>query len=141
MGQEVEAAIDQATVQRETLLRMLSARARPGERPEDVLIDLGLVSDRELAFQLSHASGRPLVGLRGFVPDPKLFLYVPLSLAASERICPLSLRGDRLELASVFLDPDLSYLTERFPNLELELVLAARDDVLAALQLARTEEP
>ena len=75
----------------------------------------------------------PLVGLRGFVPDEKLFLYVPVTLAQRERICPLVLVGDSLKLATAYLDPDLSYVRGRFPHLELELVIAARSEILAAL--------
>jgi len=41
--------------------------------------------------------------------------------------------GDSLKLASVFLDPELSYLERRFPNLTVELGIAARGEVLEAL--------
>ena len=118
----------------EAVLRALEPRARAGERPEDVLIDHNLVPARDLALQLAGTTGLPLVGLRGFEPDPKLFLYIPVSVAVQERICPLVLVGDSLKLASAYPDPDLSYLRSRFPNLLLEVVLAPRDEILAALR-------
>ena len=117
----------------EALLGALSPRTRPGERPEEVLLDLGVVSDRDFALELALRAELPLVGLRGFVPDEKLFLYVPVTLAQRERICPLVLVGDSLKLATAYLDPDLSYVRGRFPHLELELVIAARSEILAAL--------
>jgi type II secretion system (T2SS) protein E len=108
--------------------------ARPGERPEDVLLDLGLVDERRLAFALAARSGRRYEGLRGFTPDHRLFLYVPLALAQRERVVPLALAGARLVTASAFLDPDLSLVTQRFPNLQLELLVTPRSEILAALR-------
>jgi len=93
----------------------------------------GIISDRDLAFQLALTSQLQFAGLRGFVPDERLFLYIPVSLAVSERICPLVMVGSSLKIASAFIDPDLSYLEQRFPNLDVELVLAARGEILAAL--------
>jgi hypothetical protein len=107
---------------------------RPGERAEDVLLDLKLVDDHALAVALAFRSGRPYRGLRGLAPDHRLFLYVPVHLAQRERVCPLALEGERLTLASAYLDPDLSHVRQRFPALSLEFVLAPRDEVLEALQ-------
>ncbi|HEY6962726.1 MAG TPA: hypothetical protein VI408_12620 [Gaiellaceae bacterium] len=107
---------------------------RPGERPEETLLDLGLVDDRRLALSLAWRSGRPYQGLRGLVPDPRLFLYLPLSIANRERCVPLALRHESLRVASAFLDPDLGYLDGRFPNLRVELVVSPRREILAALQ-------
>src|SRR5436305_3553020 len=92
------------TLHSEALLGALIPRTRPGERPEEVLLDLGIVSDRDFALELSVRSALPMVGLRGFVPDEKLFLYLPVSVAQRERICPLVLVGDSLKLATAYLD-------------------------------------
>jgi hypothetical protein len=123
----------QRALHSEALLGALLPRTRPGERAEELLLDLGVVSDRDFALELSLRAELPMVGLRGFVPDEKLFLYLPVSVAQRERICPLVLVGDSLKLASAYLDPDLSYVRGRFPHLELELVVAARGEILAAL--------
>jgi hypothetical protein len=109
-------------------------RSRPGERAEDVLLDLRLVDDRDLALSLALRSGRPFQGLRGFEPDHRLFLHLPLHLAQRERVAPLVLVGNSLTIASAYLDPDLSPVRERFPNLRLELVVSPRVEVLEALQ-------
>ena len=116
------------------VLRALRNNGRPGERPEEVLLDLGLVSEHDLALELALASQRPFCGLRGFSPDPRLFLYLPVHVALRERLCPLVMIGDSMKLATAFIDPDLTYLTERFPKLELELVVATRGDILGALE-------
>src|SRR4051812_18763080 len=121
------------TLHSEALLGALLPRTRPGERAEEVLLDLGIVSDRDFALELSLRADVSMVGLRGFAPDEKLFLSLPVSMAQRERICPLVLVGDSLKIASAYLDPDLSYVRGRFPHLELELVVAARGEILAAL--------
>lgn len=108
--------------------------ARPGERAEDVLLDLKLADDRTLALTLAMRSGRRFEGLRGFEADARLFLYLPLALARRERVLPIVLVGDALMVASAYLDPDLSYLDERFPRLRLELVVAPRSEILEALR-------
>lgn len=131
---EVASRLRLRSLQGEALLRALAPRARPGERPEEVLLDLGVVPDRDLALELALASGLPLVGLRDFVPDAKLFLYLPVSVALAQRVCPIVLVEDSLKLATAFLDPDLSYVSGRFPNLHLDLVLAPRDEILEALR-------
>jgi hypothetical protein len=117
------------------IVKALARSARPGERAEEKLIDLGVVDERELALELAAGSGRPFTGLRGFVPDPALFLYIPVATAVQERVCPLVLVGDSLKVASAYLDPDLVAVRTRFPNLELDLVVGMRSEILAALRL------
>ena len=120
-------------VQVEAVLNALERRARPGERPEEVLLDLGLVDGRDFALELAARAGLPYGGLRDFIPDPRLFLYVPVATAVAERVCPLVLVDDSLKLASAYLDPDLAAVRLRFPNLELSLVIVPRDELLVAL--------
>lgn len=117
----------------DAVLRAL-LRSSAGGRAEERLLDLGLVDERDLALELAACSGRPFNGLRGFRPDAALFLYVPVALALQERVCPLLLVGDSLKIASAYLDPDLTSVRARFPHLELDLVLAVRSEILAALR-------
>jgi len=129
----VDAALDD--LRRLGLLALLDVLVgRPGERAEDVLLDLNLVDDHALALALALRSGRPYRGLRELAPDHRLFLYVPLHLAQRERVCPLALEDGRLTIASAYLDPELGRVSERFPSLELELVVSPRSEVLEALQ-------
>lgn len=123
------------TLQVEAALDVLERRARPGERPEEALLDSGLVDDRDFAIELALRSGLPYGGLRGFIPDPKLFLYIPVATAVAQRVCPLVLVDDSLKLASVYLDPDLLGVRTRFPNLDLALVIVPRDELLDSLRL------
>jgi hypothetical protein len=121
------------SLQEEALYDSLARRARPGERPEELLFDLWLLDEHGFAHELSGRTGRQFTGLRGFEPDPRLFFYLPLPVAMRQRVCPLVLVGDSLKLASAYLDPDLSYLARRFPSLQIELAIAPRSEILEAL--------
>jgi len=122
-----------ASLQESAILDSLARRARPGERVEELLFDLGLLDEHAFALEIASASRRPYAGLRDFVPDPRLFVYLPVPIAVRERVCPLVLVGDSLKLASAFLDPDLSHLERRFPNLSADFAIAPRGEILEAL--------
>ena len=62
----------------EALLAALSVRARPGERPQELLFDLGLLSSRDFALELAVRSGTPYLGLRGFLSTNDLLLICRL---------------------------------------------------------------
>lgn len=121
----------------ESLLEALPTLAE-GERAEDRLLDLGWLSERDLGLQIALGAGRAFTGLREFTPDPKLFLYVPLALAEREKVVPLVLVGDTLKLASAYYAPDLDLVRQRFPKVDIDLVVAMRSEVEAALERATT---
>ncbi len=121
------------SLQDDAIFESLARRARPGERPEELTFDLGLVAESEYALELAAKAGFPYAGLREFMPDARLFVYLPLAIATRERVCPLLLVGDALKLASAYADPDLSYLERRFPHLRVDLTISPRSEILAAL--------
>jgi hypothetical protein len=95
--------------------------------------NVGPEATRE-ALALSLSTGLPYTGLREFTPDPKLFRYVPLGLAADQQIVPIVLVGDTLKLASASPHPDLSLLHSRFPYLTVDIVLAPGSEIDRVLQ-------
>jgi hypothetical protein len=120
------------------VLESLARRARPGERPEELLFDLGLLKEHDFALETASHAGLPFTGLRDFVPDPRLFVYLPVPIAMRERVCPLLLMRkwrdeDSLKVVSAYLDPDLSYLEKRFPQMSIDLGIAPRTEILQAL--------
>jgi hypothetical protein len=136
LSESDEAPREERSLQKEAVLESLARRARPRERPEELLFDLGLIEEHDFALELACRTGRPFAGLRGFAPDPRLFAYLPLPIAMRERVCPLVLVGDSLKLATAFLDPDLSYTARLFPSLQVELTIAPRSEILEALSAA-----
>ncbi len=97
---------------------------------------VGVSVHRHDALELAHRSGRMFVGLRGHVPDPKLFAYIPAELALRERVLPLIFEDGTLRVAVATAEPDLSLVRVRYPNLELELVCAPADEIQASLDQA-----
>lgn len=89
-----------------------------------------------LALALALETGMEYTGLRGFDPDPKLFHYVPVTLAARERVVPVVLVGDTLKVASARPDPDLSLVRSRFPYVTVDIVLAPVTELHRALDRA-----
>lgn len=86
------------------------------------------------ALAIALDAGLPYTGLRDFTPDPKLFSYVPLSLATREVVVPVILVGDTLKVASARPDPDLSLVRSRFPYLSIDIVIAPAPEIDLALQ-------
>jgi hypothetical protein len=93
-------------------------------------------ADARAALALALETGMEYTGLRGFDPDPKLFHYVPVTLAARERVVPVVLVGDTLKVASARPDPDLSLVRSRFPYVTVDIVLAPATEIDRALDRA-----
>ena len=92
--------------------------------------------DTHDALAVALAAGLEFTGLRGFEPDPKLFHYVPSSLAAREKVVPVILVGDVLKVASASPTPDLSLVRSRFPYVTVDIVIAPASEIDAALRRA-----
>ena len=124
------AAIEQfrSQLDPETLAR-LEAPYRENERPEERLLDLGLLDEHEFASEIAGRAGRELTTLAGVEPDGGLLLYLPLDLAERETVFPIILVGDKLVVASAFNDPDLSVVERHFPKLEVEVAIAPRSEI------------
>lgn len=123
----------------EELVQGLARPLAENERPEQRVLELGLISDRDMALEIAMKSGRPFSSLRGAEPDRRLLLYLPLELAERELVLPLILIGDTLTVASAFLDPDLSLIEERFPKVQIELVIAPYHELMDCLRQLRGE--
>jgi hypothetical protein len=91
-------------------------------------------------LELALRSGLRYSALRDVVLDARLLLYVALELCERETVLPISVGDDVLEIATARPDPDLGIVEARFPELEIELVLAPieriselQDELKAAL--------
>lgn len=82
-------------------------------------------------------AGLRTTSLRDFTADPRMWHYLPLHEALELRVVPMTIIGDRLQVASATPDPDLDGLRRHFPVLQIDVVLAPADEidrVLAAAQ-------
>lgn len=78
-------------------------------------------------------AGLPYTGLRGFDVDPRMWLYVPHPVAVAQQVVPMTLIGDRLQVASATPDPDLSTIRRHFPALEIDVSIAPAAEIRRVL--------
>lgn len=89
------------------------------------------------ALDLALSHGLAYTGLRDFEPDPRLWHYIPVSFAVSNRVVPMLIVGDTLKIASADPDPDLSHLKTRFPALAVDIVIAPAPEIDRVLERAQ----
>ncbi len=85
-------------------------------------------------LELALRHGLRYSGLRDVALDPRLLLYVPLELCEQELVLPLGVSDECLELATATPDPDTDLVEQRFPALELELVIAPAEHIAERLE-------
>src|SRR5215471_7515041 len=101
--------VDNGAVDQRTLDRARRVAAETGGRLDQVLTQLGLVSERGLAEALSQLIGAPLVALADY-PEVPLFLdRLKPKFLHRARALPIATTGDRTTIAVV--DP-LDYFTK-----------------------------
>lgn len=93
-------------------------------------------SDRA-ALDLALSNGLAYTGLRDFEPDPRLWHYIPVSFAVSNRVVPMLIVGDTLKVAAAEPDPDLTQLKTRFPALAVDIVIAPAPEIDRVLERAQ----
>ena len=81
--------------------------------------------------------GLAYTGLRDFEPDPRLWHYIPVSFAVSNRVVPMLVVGDTLKVASAEPNPDLTQLKTRFPALAVDIVIAPAPEIDRVLERAQ----
>ncbi|HEX8160215.1 MAG TPA: hypothetical protein VF526_22780 [Solirubrobacteraceae bacterium] len=81
------------------------------------------------ALALALRYGMRYSGLREVELDSRLLLYVPLDVCERETVLPLSVSKELLEVATASPDPDIEIVRGRFPELEIELVLAPTERI------------
>jgi general secretion pathway protein E len=82
-----------------TLERARSVAAESGQRIDSVLIQLGLVSERDLAEALAALLAVPLVAADGYPIEPLLTERLGAKFLRQARAVPLAVRGSTLRLA------------------------------------------
>lgn len=92
-----------------------------------------MIDDVRAALALAIEHGLAFNALRDFRPDRRLFHYLPRDLAEAEGVVPVVLISDTLTVASASARPDLSVLERRFPRLRVEVIVAPRAAIDAAL--------
>ena len=91
--------VDSGTIDRRTLDRARRVAAETGARLDQVLTQLGLVSDRGLAEALAQLIGAPLVGAADYPDAPLLHDRLKPKFLRRVRAMPIAATADRATLA------------------------------------------
>ena len=107
----------------------------------DVLVRMGLISDKELTSLLSAELKIPFLNLAKYKIDPEILRLIPEKLARKHQIIPISKIGNTLTLAmvdpfNIFAVDDIGLLTKS----KVECVLATEKDVQDALDKVYASE-
>lgn len=131
----VEALKQSKRISEADIQNALAEYAKDGSgKLRNVLVRMGLVSDKELTSLLSAELKIPFLNLAKYKIDPEILRLIPEKLARKHQIIPISKIGNTLMLAMV--DPfniiavdDIGLLTKS----KVECVLATERDVQDAL--------
>jgi type IV pilus assembly protein PilB len=127
----------------EQLEEALAIQARTGERIGKILLDIGAVTDVELAKGMGHQWGYPYQALADLKIDPEIAKVIPHALAVRHKCVAIQKQEGRLVLAiadplNVIALDDVRLIT----GLEVDPVVTTEEDISAALgrtyQLADT---
>jgi len=110
----------------------LMRKAGPGNPPEVILIRAGYISDREVAALYAEHLFLPEIDLGTGEVDKELALLLPEKLCFDKLICPMTVRGDLLDVA--FVSPDEMGVID-----ELQLMTGLRiNPMIAPLSIVET---
>ncbi len=134
----VEALKSSKRINEADIARALAEYAKDSKgKLRDVLVRMGLISDKELTSLLSAVLKIPFLNLAKYKIDPEIAKIIPEKLARKHQIVPVSKIGSTLTLAMV--DPfniiavdDIGLLTKS----KIDCVLATEKDILEALDRA-----
>lgn len=80
-------------------------------------------------LQSADGAGPTTTALRDFVADPRMWHYLPLHEALELRVIPMTIIGNRLQVASAAPAPDLDSLRRHFPTLQIDVVIAPANEI------------
>jgi type IV pilus assembly protein PilB len=138
----VEALKSSKRISEEDIQKALIEYAKDSKgKLRDVLVRMGLISDKELTSLLSAELKIPFLNLAKYKVDPEIVKMIPEKMARKHQIVPISKIGSTLTLAMV--DPfnivavdDIGILTKS----KIDCVLATEKDVSDALERAYMSE-
>jgi type IV pilus assembly protein PilB len=133
-GRFGELLVRKQLVSRGAIMEALLQQTGSGKRLGQLLVDSGVISDRQLAETLSEQLNIPMADLRNDKPEAEAVAKVQERVAREYMAVPLRLSGDRLQV--VFADPtpgSLKMLKEA-TDLEIEPLIAAASDVSRVIE-------
>ena len=130
-----EVLMEAGLLTQDQLTKALEECARSGQRLGEHLVDQGIVSERDIAWRLSHQLGYLFVDLTKETLNPDLSVTIPEPLARRYRAVPLILDGKSLTVAMADpLDFDAIQDISFFSGCTVKPVLAGRSAIKEAAE-------
>jgi type IV pilus assembly protein PilB len=123
-GMANESHLSQARVQ----------QAQSGQRLGDVLVEMGIVGERELTAALGEVFGLPVIDLRRENPEPAAVELVPEEMTRRYTVVPLRVDDTALQIAATFQPTDeVRGLLAQVSEHSVDFVLAPPSDIRWAI--------
>jgi len=130
-----EVLIEAGLLTQDQLTKALQESARSGQRLGEYLVDQGIVSERDIAWRLSHQLGYHFVDLTKETLNPDLSVTIPEPLARRYQAVPMKLDGKSLTVAMADpLDFDAIQDISFFSGCTVKPVLAGRSAIKEAAE-------
>ena len=98
LGEELASA---GLITQQQLQEALARHRQTGKRIGHVLIEMGVVTARDVAQVLSRQCGVPYIDLSNYILDPKIVALVSEDFARRYQVLPINKVGNRLTVAMV----------------------------------------
>jgi len=119
----------------------LKIQRRTRQKLGQILVELGYLSEEQLASALAYQKSWQFVEIDPYAIDPKLLKIIPKSLAEAYRIFPLRLEDGTLHLAIDRIDLGLlPSMLENMLKVKIKFSLTTRYDINYAIEKAYSDE-
>ncbi len=121
---------EQGLVTEQQIQFALAEQRATGEKLGECLTRLGIITDFELAMALSEQTGVPFIDVRSFTPDKEALRRIPAHIARSQKLLPLRLSDQGIEVATVDpYDPNVFQVILRATGLKAKLYVAPEGEI------------
>lgn len=130
----VDLLIEGKNIKKEELESALQRQREKGESIEKILLEKGIITEKELLIILAKELNLPPIDLSKYKIDPELLNIIPERLARQYHIIPISQIGTVITIAmsdpfNIFAVDDLKNLT----GCDIDIAVATDSDIIKAI--------
>jgi type IV pilus assembly protein PilB len=129
-----ELLVEGAVVDQHQLEEALTQQSASGKRVGTLLVELGAVSEADLARAVAHQLGLEIVDLGEYSPEQEALALVPETLARSHTALAMWVADGVLTVAAADPSHDLALQLATAAGLTVQLVIAPASDILRAIE-------
>lgn len=111
----------------------LALQTQSGGRLGEILVQMGVLEERDLVGALAEFFGMPVADLRRYKPDPDALALISEEVARQNMAMPISLHDDGLHVAVAEPSDSLRFLLSEKSGHPVRLLLAPASDVTWAI--------